>query len=43
MTVSDTLKQLKALGTAKVRAQNAKGGAGWISTIGCRTNRRTER
>jgi 3-methyladenine DNA glycosylase AlkD len=28
MTLSDTLKQLKALGTAKVRAQNAKSGAG---------------
>jgi 3-methyladenine DNA glycosylase AlkD len=28
MTLSETLKQLKALGTAKVRAQNAKSGAG---------------
>jgi 3-methyladenine DNA glycosylase AlkD len=28
MTLKDTLKQLKALGTAKVRAQNAKSGAG---------------
>ena len=28
MTVSEGLKQLKALGTAKVRAQNAKSGAG---------------
>jgi 3-methyladenine DNA glycosylase AlkD len=28
MTRAETLKQLKALGTAKVRAQNAKGGAG---------------
>ena len=28
MTLSETLKQLKALGNAKVRAQNAKGGAG---------------
>ena len=28
MTLQETLKQLKALGTAKVRAQNAKTGAG---------------
>ena len=28
MTLKETLKQLKALGNAKVRAQNAKGGAG---------------
>jgi 3-methyladenine DNA glycosylase AlkD len=28
MTLSETLKQLKALGNAKVRAQNAKSGAG---------------
>ena len=28
MTLNEALKQLKALGTAKVRAQNAKGGAG---------------
>jgi 3-methyladenine DNA glycosylase AlkD len=28
MTLNETLKQLKALGTAKVRAQNAKSGAG---------------
>lgn len=28
MTLNETLKQLKALGDAKVRAQNAKGGAG---------------
>ena len=28
MTLKETLKQLKALGTAKVRAQNAKSGAG---------------
>ena len=28
MTLSDALKQLKALGNAKVRAQNAKSGAG---------------
>jgi 3-methyladenine DNA glycosylase AlkD len=28
MTRTEVLKQLKALGTAKVRAQNAKGGAG---------------
>ncbi len=28
MTLNETLKQLKALGNAKVRAQNAKGGAG---------------
>jgi 3-methyladenine DNA glycosylase AlkD len=28
MTVKETFKQLKALGTAKVRAQNAKSGAG---------------
>ena len=28
MTINETLKQLKALGTAKVRAQNAKAGAG---------------
>jgi 3-methyladenine DNA glycosylase AlkD len=28
MTVNETLKQLKALGTAKVRAQNAKSGSG---------------
>src|SRR5512134_1837434 len=28
MTLSETLKQLKALGTAKMRAQNAKSGAG---------------
>jgi len=28
MTVNETLKQLKALGNAKVRAQNAKSGAG---------------
>lgn len=28
MTISETLKQLKALGSAKVRAQNAKTGAG---------------
>ena len=28
MTVEDTPKQLKALGNVKVRAQNAKGGAG---------------
>jgi 3-methyladenine DNA glycosylase AlkD len=28
MTLNETLKKLKALGSAKVRAQNAKGGAG---------------
>ena len=28
MTVKDALKELKALGDAKVRAQNAKSGAG---------------
>ena len=28
MTLNETLKQLKALGKAKVRAQNAKSGAG---------------
>ena len=28
MTLKETLKQLQALGTAKVRAQNAKSGAG---------------
>ena len=28
MTLNETLKQLKALGTEKVRAQNTKGGAG---------------
>ena len=28
MTLNETLKQLKALGNEKVRAQNAKGGAG---------------
>ena len=28
MTLGETLKQLEALGNAKVRAQNAKGGAG---------------
>ena len=28
MTLKDTLKQLKTLGNAKVRAQNARGGAG---------------
>lgn len=28
MTLSETLKQLEALGTARVRLQNAKGGAG---------------
>ena len=28
MTLNETLKQLKVLGNAKVRAQNAKGGAG---------------
>src|SRR5574341_929726 len=28
MTLNETLKQLKALGNAKVRAQNAKNGAG---------------
>jgi 3-methyladenine DNA glycosylase AlkD len=28
MTVNETLEQLQALGSAKVRAQNAKGGAG---------------
>jgi len=28
VTISETLKQLKALGNAKVRAQNAKTGAG---------------
>jgi 3-methyladenine DNA glycosylase AlkD len=28
MTLNETLKQLKALGSAKVRAQNAKSGAG---------------
>jgi 3-methyladenine DNA glycosylase AlkD len=28
MTLNEALKQLKALGSAKVRAQNAKGGAG---------------
>ena len=28
MTLNETLKQLKALGNAKVRAQNAKSGAG---------------
>lgn len=28
MTLNETLEQLKALGNAKVRAQNAKGGAG---------------
>ena len=28
MTLKETLKQLKALGNAKVRAQNAKSGAG---------------
>ena len=28
MTLKETLKELKALGNAKVRAQNTKGGAG---------------
>ena len=28
MTLNETLKQLKALGSEKVRAQNAKSGAG---------------
>jgi hypothetical protein len=28
LTLKEALKQLKALGTAKVRAQNAKSGAG---------------
>ena len=28
MTLNETVKQLKALGSAKVRAQNAKSGAG---------------
>jgi len=28
MTLDETLKQLQALGSAKVRAQNAKSGAG---------------
>lgn len=31
MTLNQTLEQLQALGSAKVRAQNAKSGAVWLT------------